>query len=160
MRKEHNLTLHGLLNSIDRLERFSGMLAQLRSGEAVGTALPEGAKPFMIAALQQRLETPILVVTTRPGKARELQEQIATWSVAPERVLLFPEPDALPYERMPLDPIATTARLTAMMELATGIRHKAQGIRTQDSGLDPQNPELRALSTRLRGRRARAMMGC
>ena len=114
---EPNLRLHGLLNLIEGWDRFNGMRERLRRREVVRIALPEGAKPFMIAAFQRWLGTPILVVTPRPTRARELQEQIAAWSSEPERVLLFPEPDSMPYDRMPPDPIASAARLAAMVAL-------------------------------------------
>ncbi len=101
--------------------------------------MAEGAKPYLLAALQRRLGVPILVVTARPGRARELQEQIALWSADPDRVLLFPEPDSLPYERMPADPTATAARLFAMRELSaisyqpSAIGHKPPAAGTQHS---------------------------
>ena len=88
-------------------------------------SLAEGAKPYLLAALQRQAGVPILVVTARPGKARELQEQIALWSAEPDKLLLFPEPDALPYERIPSDPIATAARLSAMRGLALSTQHSA-----------------------------------
>ena len=114
------LRLHGLLNLMDRWDRLPALLERLCRGETTAVALAEGAKPYLLAALQQRLGVPILVVTARPGQARELQEQIAVWSVEPERVLLFPEPDSLPHERMPEDPAAIAARLTAMSALLQG----------------------------------------
>ena len=116
---ETDLRLHGLLKLIERWDRFPPLLESLRHGETVVLALPEGAKPYLLAALQRRLRAPILLVTARPGRARELQEQIASWSAAPDQVLLFPEPDSLPHERMPSDPAATAARLSAMVELAS-----------------------------------------
>jgi transcription-repair coupling factor (superfamily II helicase) len=112
--------LDGLLDLVDRWERLPDLLGRLRRGESVGVAAAEGAKPYLVAALQRRLSTPILVVAARPGKARETQEQIALWSADPESVLLFEEPDSLPYERMPSDPTATAARLAAMSALGGG----------------------------------------
>src|SRR5512133_1725145 len=112
--------LSGLLNSIDRWDGFQNLLERLRNGRTVAVAPIDGAKPHLVAALQARLGVPVLVVSARPGKARELQEQIAAWSPDPERVLLFEEPDSLPYERMPSDATATAARLAAMAALAGG----------------------------------------
>ncbi len=120
---ETTLRLDGLLNLIDRWGRFPSLLERLRRGEPVALAPAEGAKPYLLAALQRRLAVPILVVTARPGRARELQEQIVLWSACPERVLLFPDPDALPYERMPADPVATAARLSALRQLGENRPH-------------------------------------
>jgi|GEM_PF-7114725 len=87
---ETNFTLQGLLNLIERWDRFPAVLGRLRSTGTVGVAMAEGAKPYLLAALQQRLAAPILVVTARPGRARDLAEQIALWSSDPDRVLLVP----------------------------------------------------------------------
>ena len=128
------LRLHGLLSLIDRWPGLPALLQRLDRRDPVALALAEGAKPYLLAVLQQRLAVPIVVVTARPGRARELQEQIALWSADPDRVLLFPEPDALPYERMPADPTATAARMSALRQLA---------LSTQHSALRTQNPEPR-----------------
>ncbi len=133
------LRLHGLLDLIDRWPGLASLLERLGRRDPAALAMAEGAKPYLLAALQQRLGVPILVVTARPGRARELQEQIALWSADPDRVLLFPEPDSLPYERMPADPTATAARLFAMRELSaisyqlSAIGHKPPAAGTQHS---------------------------
>jgi len=111
------LRLSGMLALIDRWAGLPALLQRIERRAETAVAPVDGAKPYLLAALQQRLAAPILVVTARPGRARELQEQIAIWSTNPERVILFPEPDALPYERMPADPTATAARLFAMRQL-------------------------------------------
>jgi len=159
---EGDLRLFGILNLIDRWQRFPSLLERIRQGETVALAPVDGARPYLLAALQQRLGLPMLVVTARPGKARELQEQTAVWSEDPDRVMIFPEPDSLPYERMPADPTATVVRLSVMSALATATKpqsHKASksdtkeesfvssGLsgsvtQTQHSALSTQHPPL------------------
>src|SRR5665647_175653 len=123
--------LSGLLNLTNRWDRFAALLAGIRGGEQSSLAMAEGAKPFLMAALQGRLAAPILVVTARPGRARDLREQMAMWSAASERVLLFPEPDSLPYERMPVDPMATSGRLAALAVLAEWVGEQQAGNGTR-----------------------------
>jgi transcription-repair coupling factor (superfamily II helicase) len=103
---------------MNRWEDFPTFLSQLRPGNPAAVALADGAKPYLLAVLRQRLGVPVVLVTARSGRARELQEQIAAWSGDPDGVLLFPETDSLPHERMPEDPATTAARLAAMNALA------------------------------------------
>ena len=72
-----------------------------QNGNARAVVL-EAAKPYFIAALYQSLRLPMLVVAAQPEKCRRLHEQLATWS-HPNQIKLFPEPDALPYERIASD---------------------------------------------------------
>lgn len=74
------------------------------------------AKPYLIAALRRRWRLPMLVVTAEPENAKRLYEQLSTWSDAPVR--LFPEPDALPYERLASDASTELERLQVLSALA------------------------------------------
>ena len=61
--------------------------------------LPD-ATPFMLATLWRDLEAPLLVVVPRPEEARRLQERLLAWSGDEGAVLLFPETETLPFERL------------------------------------------------------------
>jgi len=77
------------------------------------------AKPALLAALHQHLGRPLLVVAARPAEARRYADEIALWSVRPNQVLLFPEPDALPYESLPENPETTAERLGVLVALSS-----------------------------------------
>jgi transcription-repair coupling factor (superfamily II helicase) len=77
----------------------------------------EAAKPYFIAALYQSLRLPMLVVTAQPEKCRKLHEQLATWSQS-SRAKIFPEPDALPYERIAADTSTEQERVQVLSALA------------------------------------------
>jgi len=93
---------------LDRLERESGH---------AHVAVLDAAKPYFIAALFRRRRRPMLVVSAQPDMARRLYEQLLVWCHS-SCVRLFPEPEALPYERTPLDDSAELERLQALSVLA------------------------------------------
>ena len=87
-----------LLSEHPDLQRFLDS-AGVSEGAWRGAVL-DPAKPAAIAALHRSLGRPVMVLTTRPETAKDLAEQLNEWSSDAENsVHLFPEPDALPYER-------------------------------------------------------------
>jgi transcription-repair coupling factor (superfamily II helicase) len=76
------------------------------------------ARPVVLAALQRDLRRPILFVTARSDLASLLVGQVRAWSAAPELVLRFADPDALPYERIAWGRQTVRERLTALAALA------------------------------------------
>jgi transcription-repair coupling factor (superfamily II helicase) len=76
-------------------------------------------RPYLIAALQQDLGRPLLVVTAQPERAQQIYDELRIWSTTPEGVLRFPEPDALPYERVPWATETIGKRLATLSALST-----------------------------------------
>jgi len=93
------LNLTRLLDLIEGTPEYKGLLEELnkQTGDT-GAVVLEAAKPYFIAALYKSLRRPVLVVTAQPENCQKLHEQLAAWSNL-RGVKLFPEPDALPYER-------------------------------------------------------------
>src|SRR5207237_9456876 len=75
------------------------------------------ARAYALAALHAALERPMLVVTGRPSEARTYANELRAWARDPDAVLLFPETDALPYDRLPNDADKLTERLGALERL-------------------------------------------
>ncbi|MBI4328523.1 MAG: transcription-repair coupling factor, partial [Chloroflexi bacterium] len=86
-------------------------------------ALLEGAKPFLVAALWRDMGVPVLWLVPQPDEARRLYDQLLPWLPVEDRahVLLYPEPDALPYERLTTDASTTRDRLRVLTTLALGM---------------------------------------
>jgi transcription-repair coupling factor (superfamily II helicase) len=85
--------------------------------------LPDTAKAATLAALAQGLDAPLLVLSARPDRARALAEELGVW-LGPDgsgRVVLFPERDALPYERLGPDLEAVAQRLRVLSLLSSGV---------------------------------------
>jgi len=80
-------------------------------------AMLDAAKPYLIAALYQGLQLPVLVVTAQPENSKKLYEQISTWCNS-DQIKLFPEPDVLPYQRISSDTSTEMERLQVLSALA------------------------------------------
>jgi transcription-repair coupling factor (superfamily II helicase) len=79
----------------------------------------EAAKPAVLAALQYGVRRVFIVVVRDLARARVLYEDLREWSGDAERVLLFPELDAIPYERLPVAPSLAAARMAVLGRLVT-----------------------------------------
>ena len=112
------LNLTELLHLIEEMPAYRQLVDELKqkNGNA-GVAVLDAAKPYLIAALYHSQRQPMLVVTTQPENSRKLYEQILTWCNSTQ-VKLFPEPDALPYQRIVSDASAELERLQVLSALA------------------------------------------
>ncbi len=104
----HELNLSGLHSLIENIPSYRELIEDWRARDTVPLSLPHpltlgllsSARPYLIAALQRDLAKPLVVVTARSEQANRLYSQLRLWSARPESVLLFPEPNALPYEHI------------------------------------------------------------
>jgi transcription-repair coupling factor (superfamily II helicase) len=110
------MNLAKLLYLIEDMPEYRRLLAELKeqNGETKLVAL-EAAKPYLIAALYQPLGRPMVVVSAQPENCQKLYEQISSWGSGAK---LFPEPDALPYERISADSTTDLERVQALSALA------------------------------------------
>ena len=113
-----NMGLEVLGGVLKATPEYRDLLRSLirRSRRTSAQILSEAA-PFALAMLWRDLKAPMLVVTPRQVEARRMADQIATWSGCPDRVLLFPESEVLPYERISADVRTTRERLLALIAL-------------------------------------------
>ena len=108
-----NLDLIQLLHLIDEMPAYRQLVDELqRQNGNARVAVFDAAKPYVIAALYHSLRLPILIVTAQPENCRKLHEQLLIWCSSPQ-VKLFPESDALPYERIASDTVMCCSTLTA-----------------------------------------------
>src|SRR6266542_3805963 len=77
-----------------------------------------------LAALHAAVQRPIVLITSRPSDARNYANELRAWASDPDAVVLFPETDALPYDRLPNDPDKLAERLGTLERLA-GLGHQA-----------------------------------
>src|ERR671932_2174328 len=114
------MRLHPLLGALDRHPSFSG-LVQALGAAGLGPHLLSAitpARPYALAALHAALNRPMLVVVGRPSEARGYANELRAWARDAASVLLFPETDALPYDRLPNDPDKLAERLSTLERLA------------------------------------------
>ncbi|MCD6299770.1 MAG: hypothetical protein J7L78_01160, partial [Dehalococcoidales bacterium] len=114
-----HLDLTPLLHLIEEMPAFRQLTGELQQPKANTKAtVLDAAKPYVIAALYHHLQLPILVITARPENSKKLYEQLLTW-VNDNQVKLFPEPDALPYQRVAADTSTELERIRVLSALAS-----------------------------------------
>ncbi|MFC2010918.1 transcription-repair coupling factor [Chloroflexota bacterium] len=112
------LNLTQLLYLIEEIPAYRQLVTDIeqKSG-STKVAVLDAAKPYLIAALYQSLHRPMLVVTAQPENGKKLYEQLLPWCSS-NQVKLFPEPDALPYERIASNNSTEMERLQVLSALA------------------------------------------
>jgi transcription-repair coupling factor (superfamily II helicase) len=115
------MRLQRLLPRLQHQSAFEHVLDEL--AEPPGDRVPmlsaiTPARPYALAALHDALQRPILLIVARPTDARGYASELSAWAADPESVLLFPETDALPYDRLPNDADKLADRLAALQRLA------------------------------------------
>lgn len=80
----------------------------------------DAAKPYLIAALHEELDVPVMVVASQPETARRLHEQLLAWCPHSAELHRLSELDFLPSDSQPLSPISyqVLERLRALAALA------------------------------------------
>ncbi|HUT96665.1 MAG TPA: CarD family transcriptional regulator, partial [Dehalococcoidales bacterium] len=118
------MDLTKLLPLAEEMPEYRRLADELKEadGETAAVAL-EAAKPYLIAALYQSSGRPMVVVGSQPEKCQKLYEQIAAWSDS--GAAKFPEPDALPYERVAPDSPTELERVQVLSAL-TGMDGEAK----------------------------------
>ncbi len=116
------MNLSGLLPLIEEMPSYRELIKGLREERGVikRVVMLDSAKPYLLACLHHQLGLPMLVITARSEKARQLHEEIPIWLGSDAPIRLFPEPDALPYERLSSDSYTVQQRLRALSELSQG----------------------------------------
>jgi transcription-repair coupling factor (superfamily II helicase) len=119
------VNLCGLLPLLQGVTAYQ-QLAEAIDGELAGKisdpppvqalGVLSAARPYLLAALYRQLGRPVLLLTARAERVNHWIDQLRTWTGA-EAVYPFPEPDALPYERVPWARETVSDRLTSLTAL-------------------------------------------
>ncbi len=114
------MNLSGLLSLLDATPEFQALLTRLNAGSVVAEPLQvlDAARPYVLAALHQTRNAPLVVVTARTERAKQLWMDLSAWSASPARIYFFAEPDPLLYERMPWSVETIALRLAALSALS------------------------------------------
>jgi len=119
------VNLSGLLPLIQDVAAYGQLVTALEQGPATtGSGTPAGqglglisaARPYLAAALYQQLGRPIVLLTMRAERASQWADQLRVWTGS-GAIYPFPEPDALPYERVPWARETVSDRLAALTAL-------------------------------------------
>ena len=112
------MNLSGLLSAFRSLPPYRALRRDVRDGmPPPPLGLLRAARPPLLAALVDDLRRPTLVIAGTVERAKSLAHSLRDWYPAPERVLRFPEPLALFYERAPWSAETIAARLQVLAAL-------------------------------------------
>src|SRR6266852_1432534 len=122
------MRLHSLLSALDRQSVFRNLVEALRQPAARREILSAitPARPYVLAAVHAALHRPMLLVAGRTSEARAYANELRAWAADPDAVLLFPETDALPYDRLPNDSDKLAERLSTLERLS-GLGYGGRG---------------------------------
>lgn len=114
------LTLKGLLPILREHHAYRWLVEKLgkEGRKPFPIDLAEPARPFVLAALLKDLKRPIVLAVSSVEKARRYYGELRSWAESPEEILLFKEPDALPYEREPWGKETIAQRIEVLFRLA------------------------------------------
>ena len=121
------MNLSGLLPLLQRVPAYRQLLEAIEAELLDKTAdarpvRPLGvistAQPYLLAALYRHFQRPVLLLTARAERVNQWIEQLRIW-IGSESALPFPEPDGLPYERVPWARETVSDRLTSLTALLT-----------------------------------------
>jgi len=115
------MNLSCLLSLLQEMPAYGQLVGELSAvkGEHKASLL-DAAKPYLIAALYEELDLPIMVVTGQPESARKLHEQLRAWCSPSAELHRLPELDFLPYDNSQLSAVSyqMMERLRALATLA------------------------------------------
>ncbi len=113
------LDLTQLLHLIDEMPAYRQLTGKLQQPtiSCATVVVLNAAKPYLIAALHRSLRLPVLLVTPKPENCKKLYDQLLIWCKS-SQVKLFPEPDALPYQRITSDISTELERVQVLSTLA------------------------------------------
>jgi transcription-repair coupling factor (superfamily II helicase) len=107
-----------VLEELQTTPEYQALLAEIRSHKVLpGLALPRAARLPLLAALQDDLQVPILLLTTRADYMLTLADELKFWAPAANRIM-FPEPNPLFYEPAAWGTSTRRDRLQALTALA------------------------------------------
>jgi len=122
----HDVSLAGLtalIRSLPEVRILSERIAALSANDAAAGPLdvPAAAQTAVAAALADGPALsgrPMVWLVAQPDEARAVADGLRAFLRTPERVVVFPAPDVLPYERHAWDPTVRGARLSTLAALA------------------------------------------
>ena len=148
------MNVSGLVASFQKLEAYRRLRQELAGDMALPPlGLLRAIRPALLAALARDLERPMLVVAGSVERAKGLAQSLRDWSLAPERILQFPEPLTLFYERAPWTDEVISGRLRVLSSLQSSSALPSIIIASARALMQPTLP-LRQYATSVREFRA------
>ncbi len=113
------MDLSGLLSLVEQVTGYQRLRSELVEprGDGVKLIASDAVKPFVIAALHQEMNLPILVVMAQPESARRLYDELQAWCPSSTMIQFFPEVDIMAGEYSESDVFVNAERLRTLSAL-------------------------------------------
>ncbi len=112
------MQLTGLLDLLRRTEAYQTLLRRLQNKQAVPDQhILRSARPYVVAALAEDLNRPLILLAGRVDRAHNITEQLPVW-VPRLPIQRFAEPSVIFYEHAPWTPTTIQNRLATLAALA------------------------------------------
>jgi transcription-repair coupling factor (superfamily II helicase) len=115
------MNLSCLLSLLKEVPAYRQLVGELSTAKGEHKAIIlDAARPYLIAALYEELNLPLVVVSGQPESARKLHEQLRAWCSPSAELHRLPELDFLPYDSSQLSVVSYQMmdRLRALATLA------------------------------------------
>jgi transcription-repair coupling factor (superfamily II helicase) len=115
------MNLSCLVSLLKEMPAYRQLVGELSASKGEHKAIIlDAARPYLIAALYEELDLPLMVVTGQPDSARKLHEQLRVWCPPSAELHRLPELDFLPYDSSQLSAVSyqMVERLRALATLA------------------------------------------
>ncbi|MBN2462131.1 MAG: transcription-repair coupling factor [Dehalococcoidia bacterium] len=115
------MDLSGLLSLVEQVTGYQRLRSELIEprGDGVKLIASDAVKPFVIAALHQEMNLPILVVMAQPESARRLYDELQSWCPSSTMLQFFPEIDIMAGEYSESDVFVSAERLRTLSALTS-----------------------------------------
>ncbi len=111
-------TLNGLIELLPDLPWFAQLIKTCTGdNKSKSISINEGAWPYVIAGIWHHYNHSTIILCETSERARHLHDSLITYIDDSHRLLLFPEPDTLPYERLSYDKGITNQRISTLADL-------------------------------------------
>ena len=110
------MNLSCLLALIKNVPGFQHIMSSVQDGHEgeYRLTVPETTKSYIIAALHQEMNLPVLVISARLESAKNLYNQLHVWCSSSSLLQFYPETEFLAGEGVVTDPVAVMERLRAL----------------------------------------------
>lgn len=116
--------MSGLLNILHQNEKYQKVKEGFLAGRRIGVfGLAESQRRFFLANFCDEIKRPLLIITHDLQEATTIQEELARL-LSEEQVLLFPELELLPHERLVNDLSLKVQRLQVLEEVLFQLEDK------------------------------------
>ncbi|MCY3798333.1 MAG: transcription-repair coupling factor [Chloroflexi bacterium] len=113
--------LSGLLDLARECKGYQTLLAQITAGNRSDSFnIVRSARPFLLAALANDWDGPVIYLTADVRRAYNVSEQLPLWLDDSARLNRFAEPSVLFYDRAPWDASVIRNRIDTLSALAFG----------------------------------------